>query len=57
MTAAALNVSSRILQAFFGSVSGLSRTFWFLWGGALINRIGSFVMPMVPGIDSASFGV
>lgn len=47
MTALALNVSSRILQAFFGSVSGLSRTFWFIWAGALINRLGSFVMPML----------
>lgn len=47
MTALALNVSSRVLQAFFGSVSGLSRTFWFIWAGALINRVGSFVMPML----------
>ncbi len=47
MTALALNVSSRILQAFFGSVGGLPRAYWFLWGGALINRIGSFVMPML----------
>ncbi|MBL8953498.1 MAG: MFS transporter [Myxococcaceae bacterium] len=47
MTAIALTVSNRILQAFFGSVGGLSRTFWFLWSGALINRIGSFVMPML----------
>lgn len=47
MTAIALNVSSRILQAFFGSVGGLPRAYWFLWGGTLINRIGSFVMPML----------
>lgn len=47
MTALAVNVSSRILQAFFGSVSGLPRTFWFLWTGSLINRVGSFVMPML----------
>lgn len=47
MTALALNVSSRILNAFFGSVRGLPRTFWFLWGGSLVNRIGSLVMPMM----------
>src|SRR5688572_1533516 len=47
MTAIALNVSSRILQAFFGSVGGLPRAYWFLWSGTLINRIGSFVMPML----------
>jgi MFS family permease len=47
MTALALNVSNRILQAFFGSVGGLPKTYWFLWMGSLINRIGSFVMPML----------
>jgi MFS family permease len=47
MTALALNVSSRILNAFFGSVRGLPRTFWFLWGGTLLNRVGSMVMPMM----------
>lgn len=47
MTALAFNVSSRVLQAFFGSVSGLPRTYWFLWGGSLMNRIGSLVMPMM----------
>ncbi len=47
MTALAFNVSGRILSAFFGSVRGLPRTFWFLWGGSLMNRVGSFVMPMM----------
>ncbi|MBK7860755.1 MAG: MFS transporter [Archangiaceae bacterium] len=47
MTTAALNVSNRVLQAFFGSVAGLPPTFWFLWTGTLVNRIGSFVMPML----------
>ena len=26
---------------------GLPRTFWFLWAGALINRLGGFVMPLL----------
>jgi MFS family permease len=47
MTALALNVSSRILTAFFGSVRGLPRTYWFLWAGTLANRVGSLVMPMM----------
>lgn len=47
MAALALNVSSRILQALFGSVGGLPRTYWFLWSGTLINRVGSLVMPML----------
>src|SRR5438270_11955405 len=47
MTALALNVSSRLLTVFFGSVRGLPRTFWFLWGGSLLNRVGSMVMPML----------
>ncbi len=28
-------------------VEGLPRTYWFLWGGTLVNRLGSFVMPML----------
>jgi MFS family permease len=26
---------------------GLPRTFWILWAGALVNRLGSFVMPLL----------
>lgn len=26
---------------------GLPRPYWFLWGGLLINRIGSFIVPMM----------
>ncbi len=26
---------------------GLPRAYWFLWGGLLINRIGSFIVPMM----------
>ncbi len=37
----------RLLEAFFGSVSGLPRVYWYLWTGTLINRVGSFVMPML----------
>jgi MFS family permease len=28
-------------------VSGLPRTFWILWAGALVNRLGGFVMPLL----------
>lgn len=28
-------------------VTGLPRTFWFLWAGTLINRLGSFVYPFL----------
>lgn len=28
-------------------LGGLPRTFWVLWTGALINRLGSFVMPLL----------
>ena len=26
---------------------GLSRTYWILWSGALINRLGGFVLPLL----------
>jgi MFS family permease len=29
------------------SVRGLPRTFWVVWAGALVNRLGSFVMPFL----------
>ena len=28
-------------------VRGLPRTYWILWTGALINRLGGFVMPLL----------
>lgn len=28
-------------------VGGLPRSFWFLWSGALVNRIGSFISPFL----------
>ena len=30
-----------------GHVGGLPRTFWFLWWGTLVNRVGSFVTPFL----------
>ncbi len=30
-----------------GQTSGLSATFWWLWGGTLVNRIGNFVVPFL----------
>ncbi len=32
---------------FFGLSEGLPRTYWYLWAGMLVNRLGSFVMPML----------
>ena len=29
------------------SVGGLPRSFWFLWSGTLVNRIGSFIAPFL----------
>jgi MFS family permease len=28
-------------------IDGLPRAYWFLWGGALVNRLGSFVIPFL----------
>jgi MFS family permease len=32
---------------FAGLSEGLPRAYWFLWAGMLVNRLGSFVMPML----------
>ena len=32
---------------FAGLSEGLPRTYWFLWAGMLVNRLGNFVMPML----------
>lgn len=29
------------------AVSGLPPTFWYVWGGTLVNRLGSFVVPFL----------
>ncbi len=29
------------------NLGGLPRTFWLLWAGALVNRLGGFVMPLL----------
>src|SRR5438034_666736 len=29
------------------NLGGLPRTFWILWAGALVNRLGGFVMPLL----------
>jgi len=28
-------------------VGGLPRSFWALWAGALVNRVGTFVVPFL----------
>ncbi len=41
------SVSSRLLRHFDADLGQLPRVFWFLWGGTLVNRLGSFVLPMM----------
>lgn len=36
-----------MLRAALDSARGLPRAFWFLWLGALINRLGGFVVPFL----------
>ena len=40
----ALTVSERVLSRF---TEGLPRSYWFLWIGLLINRAGSFIVPLM----------
>ncbi|MHB8419469.1 MAG: MDR family MFS transporter [Myxococcales bacterium] len=35
------------MRALFPSVRGLPRTYWYLWAGALVNRLGGFVAPFL----------
>jgi MFS family permease len=44
---AAATVSSRLLRIFDAEAGQLPRSFWFVWGGTLVNRMGSFVLPML----------
>ena len=44
---AANAVSSRLLRFFDAELGQLPRAYWFLWGGTLVNRMGSFVLPML----------
>jgi MFS family permease len=36
-----------VRSAFGTTVSGLPRTFWWLWAGTLVNRAGAFVLPFL----------
>ncbi|MBS1148562.1 MAG: major facilitator family transporter [Myxococcaceae bacterium] len=47
MSASAATVSSRLLRLFDAEVGQLPRSYWFVWGGTLVNRLGSFVLPML----------
>ena len=40
-------MKSRLLRLFGAEVGQLPPTYWFLWGGTLLNRMGSFVLPML----------
>jgi MFS family permease len=35
------------VPAWLPSIRGLPRSYWFLWAGALVNRIGGFVAPFL----------
>ena len=47
MSASDAPVSSRLLRFFDTEVGQLPRSYWFVWGGTLVNRLGSFVLPML----------
>ncbi|MCP3136026.1 MDR family MFS transporter [Pyxidicoccus xibeiensis] len=40
-------MSGALLQAVRSLVGGLPRTYWVLWTGTLINRLGGFVVPFL----------
>ena len=40
-------MSGALLQAVRSIAGGLPRLYWVLWGGALVNRLGSFVVPFL----------
>lgn len=44
MTSAAVSLATKRLAAL---TEGLGSTFWFLWAGMLVNRAGSFVVPLL----------
>lgn len=47
MMAVARTKQGRLREAVQAAIGGLPRQFWFLWAGMLINRAGSFVLPML----------
>jgi MFS family permease len=42
-----LAVADRVSAGLRAMAGGLPRPFWFIWGGTLVNRAGSFVMPFM----------
>lgn len=38
---------ARLLEAIRSTAGGLPRAFWTLWAGALVNRVGTFVVPFL----------
>ncbi len=38
---------ARLLEAIRSTAGGFPRAFWTLWAGALVNRIGTFVVPFL----------
>ncbi len=38
---------TRVQSGLHGAVGGLPRSFWALWAGALVNRVGTFVVPFL----------
>jgi MFS family permease len=43
----AATVSARLLRIFDTEGGQLPRSYWFLWAGTFVNRLGSFVLPMM----------
>jgi MFS family permease len=48
---------NRFAAAWNSRVGGLPRPFWYLWAGALVNRLGSFVEPFLVLYLTAQRGV
>lgn len=42
-----MRLPNRLRRVLTQTVGGLSPTFWYLWAGTLVNRLGSFVMPFM----------
>src|SRR4051794_2334959 len=47
LTARPSSMTGRVLPLLKASLGGLSPTYWVLWSGTLINRLGAFVLPFL----------
>ncbi|MDC0710771.1 MFS transporter [Stigmatella sp. ncwal1] len=46
-TMASSSLRTRVVEQVRAAAGGLPATFWFLWVGSLMNRMGSFVTPLL----------